>query len=1438
MIIPFKLVGPVKSFARWLMLGVVMLLSCSLAHAAGALIWDPNGVKTAGSDNSGTWSTTSTLTNWSNGSADVPWNNVSSASIGAGGTANNIKLTSAITVSNLIFNAEASGGYQLSGTQTVTFLGGTNEVDNTAGSTLYHDLTLAGSVGFTKTGSGTLMFSGLTPTFTGLLHVAAGILQLTGEAWSYSSSDLEVDSGATFDLGKQSATVGALTGSGTVNNSMAGSVTFTVGGDNDNGEFDGVVENTGETAGLALVKTGTGTETLGGASTYNGTTTVSSGKLLLNGSSASAVSVSSGATFGGTGTVSNTVTYASGALASFTITPVSGTNSTPMTITGVMSFSSTVVHISAPANLGSGTYYLATSSATPSGTINTSPVFDSGNVQSGLVGTLSLDTTTKTLVYTVSCMGPTATVSGGGSICNGGSTNVSAALTGTGPWNVTWSDGHTDTGVSSSPHTRTVTPTVTTTYTVTNLTDSSGCGAVPTLGGSATVTVNNPPTATVRSADSTTVCNGGSAVIHADLTGVAPWNVTWSDGHTDTGVGVSPDAHTFTNVTSATTCTVTSVTDSSGCGAGTASGSATLTIGAAGVVINSQPASTTNAFGGTATFTVNATGVALTYQWYYSTNGFATSNSVAGATAAGYSTPVLALTDNGKQYECVITPQCGAAATTTAATLTVLPAYSSTAVLTCHNDNARTGQNTNELVLTPANVSSANFGRLYTNAVDGYVYAQPLIMTNVTIPGAGVHNVLFIATEHDSLFAFDADNNIGANASPLWQVSFINPSAGVTTIPSGETGSSSIVPEVGITSTPVIDPTTGTIYVEVRTKEVSGGVTNYVHRLHALDITTGAEKFGGPVVITASVSGNGDGSSGGTLTFNSLRHLNRPGLLLNNGVIYLAFASLGDIAPYHGWLLGYDAHTLAQTTVYVSNPNSSDSGIWESGCGPTADTNGNVYVATGNGPFDGPTNSDYGDSLLKLSTTNGLALTDYFTPASQATMDSSDRDFGSGGIVVLPDEVGSAAHPHLLVMADKEGTIYLMDRDNLTHYNPGGNQVVQEEVSNVLKCWSTPVYFNYNVYYTGVGDFLKDFSLSNAVLGATVVTNTSTTYATTGSTPSLSADGVNNGILWTLQNSSGTAILHALNATNVTSEIYNSGTAGKNPGGIVKFSSPTVANGKVYVGTTNGNVVVYGLNTPVITNQPQNQSVGIGSNIAFTVAAESLSPPLGYQWFLNGAPVASATNATLTLNNVQLANAGQYSVTVFDGIGTAFSVAASLTLSNAPPVAGPDTFTRTSNLTLKIALSDLLTNDSDPNGSPITLAGIGLVTTNGVNLTTNSTYIFYTNGPNVADSFTYSIVDGLGLTATGFAYIDINTLVFGTNDILGIENLGSGTNEINFAGVPDFQYIVQWASNLSSSPWFNLSTNTAGTDGLWQATDPNATNPMRFYRALAPTNTP
>jgi hypothetical protein len=506
-------------------------------------------------------------------------------------------------------------------------------------------------------------------------------------------------------------------------------------------------------------------------------------------------------------------------------------------------------------------------------------------------------------------------------------------------------------------------------------------------------------------------------------------------------------------------------------------------------------------------------------------------------------------------------------------------------VLTYHNDNARTGCNPVETQLTPANVASTNFGRLFTVAVDGYVYAQPLIVTNVTIPGQGVHDVVYIATEHDSVYAFDAYTN----GPPLWQASFIDPASGVTTVSSDDVNCDDLVPEIGITSTPVIDPASGTLYVSAKTKEISTGVTNFFYRLHALDLTTGAEKFGGPVVINPVVAGTGDGNDGtGHVAFDALTQMNRCALTLVNGVVYLGFASHCDNYPYHGWLIGYDVADLSLKTFFNATPNGSDGGFWQSGNGPACDSSNNLFMITGNGTFN-PTNGGYGDTFLKFSTATGaLQVADYFTPYNQAYLNAGDLDLGSGGPLVLPDEAGSTKVPHLLVGAGKQGVIYLINRDKLGGYNRHNNSRIVQTISKAIRsCFDTPAYFNKNIYYVGVGDVIKQFSITKGKIRAKPVARGPSLFGFPGATPSVSANGTNNAIVWAVQSdaydSSGPAILHAYSATNVAKEIFRSDANGGTnaPGPAVKFSVPTIANGHVYVGGQYS-LTVYGL----VTNAP------------------------------------------------------------------------------------------------------------------------------------------------------------------------------------------------------------------------------------------------------------
>ncbi|HEX4770402.1 MAG TPA: chitobiase/beta-hexosaminidase C-terminal domain-containing protein, partial [Bryobacteraceae bacterium] len=513
-------------------------------------------------------------------------------------------------------------------------------------------------------------------------------------------------------------------------------------------------------------------------------------------------------------------------------------------------------------------------------------------------------------------------------------------------------------------------------------------------------------------------------------------------------------------------------------------------------------------------------------------------------------------------------------------------------VVTQHYDIARSGQNVSETTLTPANVNTNSFGRLFSVPVQGYVFAQPLYMSNLTIPGLGQHNVVFIATEHDSVYAFDADTNGGANATPLWQITLLDAAhgaaAGATTEPSGSVSTQDINPEIGITGTPVIDPTTGTMYLVGQT--VENGIP--IQRLHALDVTSGAEKFGGPVTLAGSVPGTGNGSSGGVLKFDPKWQNNRAGLLLLNGIVYVAFGSHGDNGPWHGWIFGYNAKTLAQTGVFCTTSNGIGSGVWMAGSGLAADVVdpvnspfGRLFAATGNGSYSATipyTNTmSYGDDLLRLDLTNGVPkVTDAFTPYNQQQLSSSDADLASGGILVLPNQT-TGGHTHLLLQAGKQGTLYLVDRDNMGDFGAADN-VVQEITGQIKGLWSMPAYWNNNVYVWGNGDHLKAFSLSNGLLSATPTSVGSETSQFPGSTATVSANGNTNGIVWNIQSdaygSNGPAILLAHDATNVATTLYSSNQNATRdfPGNAVKFTVPVVINSKVYVGGQN-QVSVYGL---------------------------------------------------------------------------------------------------------------------------------------------------------------------------------------------------------------------------------------------------------------------
>ena len=507
-------------------------------------------------------------------------------------------------------------------------------------------------------------------------------------------------------------------------------------------------------------------------------------------------------------------------------------------------------------------------------------------------------------------------------------------------------------------------------------------------------------------------------------------------------------------------------------------------------------------------------------------------------------------------------------------TPTPSPSSASNDVLTYHNDNARTGQALGETILSPANVNAANFGLLFVITVDGKVDAQPLYISNVS-----ARNLLIVATEHGSVYAFDADTG-----TPVWNRSLIPGES-----PSDDHGCSQVTPEIGVTATPVIDRKAGpngTIYVVAMSKDGSG---NYFQRLHALDLLSGQDLPGSPKLVQASFPGTGDASGGGMVMFQPGQYKERPGLLLLNGVVYTAWSSHCDQRPYTGWLIGYDQNTLAQVSVLNLTPNGNEGSFWNSGAGPAADSAGNIIALEANGTFDStlnaqgfPAQSDFGNSFLKISTANRqLAVADYFTPFNVDAENSMDQDLGSGGALVLPDLTDNRGTTrHLAVGAGKDAHIYVADRDNMGKFNSTDNSRVYQDLPSALAgaVFSMPAYFNGVIYYGAVGDNLKAFPIANALLASTPSSQSANAFAFPGTTPSISANGTSGGIVWAAENSDP-AVLHAYDATNLAHELYNSNQAasGRDHFGTGnKFITPTIAHGKVYVGTTNG-VGVFGL---------------------------------------------------------------------------------------------------------------------------------------------------------------------------------------------------------------------------------------------------------------------
>jgi hypothetical protein len=547
--------------------------------------------------------------------------------------------------------------------------------------------------------------------------------------------------------------------------------------------------------------------------------------------------------------------------------------------------------------------------------------------------------------------------------------------------------------------------------------------------------------------------------------------------------------------------------------------------------------------------------------------------------AAGSATVVLTGTSSGRTHTATVALTISAATTPTPPSppSPTPPTMGSVDITTYHVDVGRTGLNPNETTLTTSNVASATFGLLRTLPVDGHVDAQPLYLSSLTIGGQS-HNVVYAATENDSVYAFDADSG-----TQLWKTSIL----GSNETTSGDHGCSQITPEIGITSTPIIDRKAGpngTIFVVGMSLDQAG---NYHQRLHALDITTGAELSGSPAEISASYPGTGANSSNGKVVFDPGQYAERAGLLLLNGTIYMGWTSHCDGGPYTGWLMAYSESTFAQTAVLNLTPNGSEGSIWMAGAGLAADASGNIYFLDANGTFDTtlnangfPANGDFGNGFIKVSNaSNVLSVADYFETSNTVSESNGDEDLGSGGALVLPDltDTSGTVH-HLAVGAGKDSNIYIVNRDSMGKFNSSSDSAIYQEITGAIGgVFSMPAYFNNTVYYGAVNDNLKAFPIVNAKLATSASVHSANSFQYPGTTPAVSANGTSNGIVWAVENSSP-AVLHAFDATTLT-ELYNSSQAANGRdqfGNGNKFITPVIVNGKVFVGTPSG-VAEFGL---------------------------------------------------------------------------------------------------------------------------------------------------------------------------------------------------------------------------------------------------------------------